>query len=246
MGRVKEEWMERMENEAMYEWIEENYGDDAGEEGSDEWNEAVQAFEDYCENQARLEQEAWEQDEYDYYLCLTLNDVDKIFNQEILNLKKLLKNSHAATNNPTFYKMIYAYAVTILEVYLEDMVKALIISNEGFLKNTIKNVKPFSDTRFKLGEISLEQDGIKKFVLRKLSENLFHDIPKAIKIISGMVERKLNVNIEYICVITATRHDIVHRNGKNKEGDTLAIDGAAAELSIKTVESFAKELRNAL
>ena len=238
--------MERMENEAMYEWIEDNYGDDAGEEGSDEWNDAVQAFDDYCENQAKLEQEAWEQDEYDYYLYLTLNDVDKIFDQEISNLKKLLKNSRAATNTPTFCKMIYAHAVTILEVYLEDMVKALIISNEGFLKNTIKNVKPFSDTKFKLGEISLEQDGIKKFVLRKLSENIFHDIPEAIKIIGGMVESKLNVNIENVCAITATRHDIVHRNGNNKEGDTLVIDKEAAELSIKTVECFAKELRNAL
>jgi len=246
MGRAKEEWMERMENEAMYEWIEDNYGDDAGEEGSDEWNDAVQAFEDFCENQARLEHEAWEQDEYDYYLYLTLNDVDKIFDQEVSNLKQLLKNSHADLNSPTFCKMIYAHAVTILEVYLEDMVKALIVSNETFLKNTIKNVKPFSDSRFKLGDISLEQDGIKKFVLRKLSENLFHDIPKAIKIISGIIESKLSVNIENICAITATRHDIVHRNGKNKEGVALVIDEAAADLSIKTVESFAKELRNAL
>lgn len=246
MGRVKAEWMERMENEAMYEWIEDNYGDDAGEEDSEEWNEAVQAFEDYCENQARLAQEVWEQEEYDYYLYLTLNDVDKIFEQEISNLKKLLKNSRVDSNNPTFCKMIYAHAVTILEVYLEDMVKALIISNEDFLKNTIKNVKPFSDTKFKLGEISLEQDGIKKFVLRKLSENIFHDIPKAIKIFSGIIESKLSVNIENVCAITSKRHDIVHRNGKNKEGDTLEIDEASADLSIKTVESFAKELRSAL
>ncbi|WP_269621549.1 HEPN domain-containing protein [Zhongshania sp. BJYM1] len=246
MGRVKEEWMEYMDNQAMYEWIEENYGDDAGEEGSDAWNEAVQAFEDYCENQARLEQEAWEQDEYDYYLYLTLNDVDKIFYQEISNLKQLLENSQAGLNNPTLCKMVYAHAVTILEVYLEDMVKALIISNEGFLKNTIKNVKPFSDSRFKLGDISLEHDGIKKFVLRKLSDNLFHDIPKAINIISGIIESKLSINIESICAITATRHDIVHRNGKNKEGVALVIDKSEAGRSIMTVESFAKELRNAL
>jgi hypothetical protein len=38
MGRAKEEWMDYIENEAMYEWIEDNFGDDAGEEGSDEWN----------------------------------------------------------------------------------------------------------------------------------------------------------------------------------------------------------------
>ncbi len=246
MGRVKEEWMERMENEAMYEWIEENYGDDAGEEGSEEWYEAVQAFGDYCEEQARLAQEAWEQDEYDYYLYLTLNDVDSIFDKEISNLNQLLKSSGAKPNSPTLCKMIYAHAVTILEVYLEDMVKALIISNEEFLKNSIKNVKPFCDSKFNLGEISIEQDGMKKFVLRKLSENLFHDIPKVINIISGIVEKKLSIDINNVCTITAKRHDIVHRNGKNKEGESLVIDVAAAEHSIETVELFAKNLRNAL
>ena len=30
MGRAKQEWIEYLESEAMYEWIEENYGDDAG------------------------------------------------------------------------------------------------------------------------------------------------------------------------------------------------------------------------
>ena len=33
MGRVKEEWMRQLELETMYEWIDENYGDDAVESG---------------------------------------------------------------------------------------------------------------------------------------------------------------------------------------------------------------------
>lgn len=36
MGIVKEEWMPQQDLEPMYEWIEDNYGDDAGEEGSEE------------------------------------------------------------------------------------------------------------------------------------------------------------------------------------------------------------------
>ena len=87
MGRVKEEWMRHQELETMYEWIEENYGDDAGEEGSETWDKAVQAFEDYCENEQRLEQERYWQDEYDYYLTLTLKDADLIFQKDLsLNL----------------------------------------------------------------------------------------------------------------------------------------------------------------
>jgi len=246
MGRVKEEWMEYIENQAMYEWIDENYGEDAGEEGSEEWNEAVKAFEDYCENQARLARDAWEQDEYNYYLYLTLNDVDPIFNRDITNLKTLLANSHVDPNNPTLCKMVYAHAVTILEVYLEDMAKSLITSNKKHLNNAINNVKPFSDTKFKLSEISLEGDGIKKFVLRKLSENIFHNIPKAVEIIGGIVGKKFNIDIKDVCDITTMRHDIVHRNGKNKDGEVLLIDSTAANSAIDTIKTFAGELRGAL
>ena len=146
MGRVKEEWMRQQELEPMYEWIEENYGDDAGEEGSEEWNEAVQAFEDYCEEQQRLEQELYWQEEYDYYLTLTLNDADSIFQKDMSELKSMLETSDKEEPNQTFFKMVYAHAVTILEVYLEDIAKALIMTNKAYLANTIKNVRPFCDT----------------------------------------------------------------------------------------------------
>jgi hypothetical protein len=246
MGRVKAEWMEYQENEAMYDWIEENYGDDAGEEGSDEWNAAVNAFIEHCKRQERLEREIREQDEYDYYLYLTLGDVDEIFHQEIANLKTLLHGESGSSSNDTFCKMVYAHAVTILEVYLEDMIKALIISNNSFLENTIKNVKPFSDSKFKLSEISIEEDGIKKFVLLKLTDNLFHDIPKVIHIYSGLFEKKIIIDIDKICSVTATRHDIVHRNGKDKDGKELRINKFSALNAIEVVKSFAEKLRHAL
>ena len=196
MGRMKQEWMELMESEAMHDWIAENYADTAVEEGTVEWDRAAEAYVEHYEENERSMQEAWEQDEYNYYQDLSADDVDIIFKNEISNLKILLKNSHTDSSNPTFCKMVFAHAVTILEVYLEDKVKALIISDEGSLKNTIKNVRPFSNTKFMLGDISLETDGIKKFVLRKVSDNLFHDIPKTINIIKGILGRDLEVNIE--------------------------------------------------
>ena len=246
MGRVKEEWMRQQELEPMYEWIEENYGDDAGEEGSETWDEAVQAFEDYCEEQQRLEQELYWQEEYDYYLTLTLNDADLIFQKDLSELKTMLETSAKDEPNQTFFKMVYAHAVTILEVYLEDIAKALIMTNEAYLANTIKNVHPFCDTKFKLGDISLENDGIKKFVLGKLSDNLFHNIPKVLKMLSGIVEKKLDVPISDICEVTSTRHDIVHRNGKNKDGETIDIALSTTLEALNTVETFANQLRHKL
>jgi hypothetical protein len=246
VGRAKEEWMRQQELEPMYEWIEENYGDDVGEEGSETWDEAVQAFEDYCEEQQRLEQDLYWQEEYDYYLTLTLNDADLIFQKDLSELKTMLETSAKDEPNQTFFKMVYAHAVTILEVYLEDIAKALIMTNEAYLANTIRNVHPFCDTKFKLGDISLENDGIKKFVLGKLSDNLFHNIPKVLKMLSGIVEKKLDVPISDICEVTSTRHDIVHRNGKNKNGETIDIALSTTLEALNTLETFANQLRHKL
>ena len=246
MGRAKEEWMRQQELEPMYEWIEENYGDDAGEEGSDTWDEAVQAYEDYCENRARLEQEEYWQDEYDYYISLTLEDADSIFQKDLYELRNMLESSSDDVSSQTNYKMVYAHSVTILEVYLEDVSKALIMTNETFLANTIKNVRPFSDTKVKLGDISLEEDGIKKYVLGRLSDYLFHDIPKVMNILDGILNTKLKVSINDICNVTTTRHDIVHRNGKNKDGEVIDLDRTATLDALNTVEVFSTELRQKL
>lgn len=243
MGIVKKEWMHRQELEPMYEWIEENYGDDAGEEGSDTWNEAVQAFEDYCDNQQRLELEDSWQEQYDYYLTLTLKDAVSIFQKDLFELRRMLDIVDNEVFNQTFFKMVYAHAVTILEVYLEDIAKALIMTNEAYLSNTIKNVRPFCNTAFKLGDISIEKDGVKKFVLGKLSDNLFHDIPKVMKMLSGIIEKKLDVSISDVCRVTSTRHDIVHRNGKNKEGESIEIALSATLEALSAVETFANQLR---
>lgn len=246
MGRVKEEWMDYLQSEAMCDWIEDNYGDDVGEVGSDSWNAAVQAFEDYCENQLWLEEEMSRQDEYDYYLTLTLKDADLILQTDLAELKAMLVGTSNDVSNQTYCKMVYAHAVTILEVYLEDIVKALIMSNEEYLGNAIKNVRPFCDTKFKLNDISLDNGGIKKFVLGKLSDNLFHDIPKVLKILSGVIEKGIVVDMNDVCKVTSTRHDIVHRNGKNKDGKILVIDASVTLKAVEAVETFTNHLRRKL
>lgn len=250
MGRAKSMWMEDLENEAFYDWLEENYPFDflgEVEKDSAEWEEAAMEFQQYCEERERLAYEEHEQEQYSYYLYLTLKDVDEIFQREISNLNELLRQLPEESNNPTLFKMYYAHAVTILEVYLEDMVKALIMSNDGFVKNTIKNVSPFNDGKFKLADLPLfDEDGIKKFILGKLSENIFHAIPKAIAIIQGITETSIKVDIARVCKVVDTRHHIVHRNGKDKDGRIINIDCEIVSTAINDIEEFAGALRSSL
>lgn len=245
MGLVKEDWMEWQEQEHMREWIEEKYGS-LILEGTPDWHAAVQEFHQYCLDQERIEREIHEQEEYDYYMYLRYGETYELFHSGINELKGMLENAPDNLKSSTFFKMLYAHSVTLLEVYLESIVKTLILSDRQFLINTIENVRPFNDTKIMLKDISTEDGGIQKFVLGKISDNLFHDIPKVINILSGVLGKKINIEIDEICKVTSIRHDIVHRNGKNKSSDNIGIDADSTYKALIVVEGFANELRSAL
>ena len=56
----------------------------------------------------------------------------------------------------------------------------------------------------------------------------------------------INISLKDICNTTSIRHDIVHRNGINKDGDELIIDKALTLKALKTVEQFATKVRDLL
>ena len=248
MGGVKAMWMKYQESEPMSDWISENYGDIGEEKESKKWEEAVNAFENFCEEQWRLEQEQQWQEEYDYYITQTIADADDRLEGEIRELRSMITHMPDPGFSDTFSKMIYAHAVTVLEVYLEDVAKALILSSDQHLRNTITNVRPFCTEKYKLSEISFDEDGIKKFVLGKLSDSVFHNIPRALAIIGGVVEKNLiqTIDIEDIQKVTLKRHDIVHRNGKNRDGESIDISMKTTTEALYVIESFTKLLRTEL
>jgi hypothetical protein len=245
MGFAKQQMIRYEDSEDIIEWIEDNYDENIEFEGEG-WDEAVEAYHDYWEKQYRLEEAERAQEEYDYYIYMTLNDVNLKFDSELTELTRLLKQTNVSRGSTTFYKMVYAHAVTLLEVYFEEVSKTLIISNDSFLKNTLNNVKPFNDTKYKLSELSLNKDNIKKFVLEKMSDHLYHDMRKVLGFIEGIIGHKVVVKTENISKITANRHDIVHRNGKNKTGKELLIDKTVVNDVLGEVKLFVKEFRIAI
>ncbi|MEW8002426.1 MAG: hypothetical protein AB2827_06545 [Candidatus Thiodiazotropha sp.] len=94
MGLVKQIWMEEQELQPMYEWIEDNYGEDLDQDNDEEWEEAVGDYNAYVEE--LQEQEALEHatEEYDYYIYLTLKDADKIFSEDLSGLEVSNQDRH--------------------------------------------------------------------------------------------------------------------------------------------------------
>ena len=221
----------------MYEWIEENFGDDANPDDEESWSEAVDAYGEYIEH--LREREAYENaaDEYHYYIHLTLENADERFSSEHARLLKMIGDlSVEKSESDMFYRMCYAQAVTIFEVYMEDMAKSLISRDDEFLSNYLRNSKALSGKKYSLKDMysdgaSIEQElsleSLRKYAIKDISNMLYHNINNVINTFSSILDRDVKVEKSNIVRVFQTRHDVVHRNGVNVNGKTHDIGQAS-------------------
>lgn len=252
MGLVKQYWIEQQELQPMYEWIEENYGVLDPDENEQEWEEAVNEYNEYLDQiQA---QEAYEHaaEEYDYYIHLTLREADERFSSDYSLLLELVKNNR---NNADLLlnKMCYAHAVTLFEVYMEDITKSLIVRDDGFLMSFLRNSNAIASKKYSLKDFLVNKDALEKELdiqelrtnaISALSNILYHDIDKVVNALESMVDRDFEFDKTGLKRVVHIRHDIVHRNGINKDGVAHAIDQSAVLEAMATLKSGAEKLRS--
>jgi hypothetical protein len=253
MGSVKQYWMEQQELEPMYDWIEDNYGE--LDEDCEDWEAAVQEYNDYVERLQMEEARANAANEYDYYIYFVLEAADKKYNKDLTELKEFVKKS-TPEYPEIFYKMSFAHAVTIFEVYMEDITKSLLLHNDEFLNSFIRNgSKVLSAKKYSLKDFLVNKQKIaseceignlRMNALLHLSGTLFHDITKLLSNFEGILGRGLTVENTEIRKVVGIRHDIVHRNGVSKKGASLSIDKKMVLSGIQIIEEFSKNIRDEL
>lgn len=121
------------------------------------------------------------------------------------------------------YKMLYAKAITNLETYLGDTLKKYVLGKEEYLRLFVEKYKPYKEEALPLCEIYHRLDKIKERVKQTLNELMYHNLGK----LKGIYLDVLNVDLGDIKQLSSAvniRHDIVHRNGKDKDGNERHIN----------------------
>ena len=220
MGLAKEKMMRQEELEPMYEWIEENYGDDAGEEGSDAWEEAVQAFEDYCENQQRLQEEWYRQEELEWYIY-SQSQVG-IFDTQMQSVTELLDVQVANETQFSLLVMLHGHTVASVESYLASTFIHKVTNSEDLIRKLVETDPVFSKMKFTLKEIFEKQENLKFTVATYLKDLIFHDLKKVKPMFNDVLECDFG-DISWLFGAINIRHHCVHRAGLDKDGNRVDI-----------------------
>lgn len=235
MGGVKR-YIEQMEaDEAMYEWISERV-DYGVVEGDPEWEEEKERY---------LSGAAFEMDldivDYDW---LTAENI--AFSQFDMQMN-ILKDELPENPSLPLMKMTYSYMVTLMETCLSDMIKSLVLGDENYLKNAIVNISELKKRQLSLAEVFRTEDVVKKVVIQTLSDYLYHDVKKIVAIYNAVLGEKTPDNVRsempHVIAITQLRHDIVHRNGHDKEGKPVLLDKKTLTEAMDHIHSFVKHIK---
>ncbi len=188
------------------------------------------------------------EDEYIEEQIETYIDSSEFFNtfqQEINYLKKLNQLSLDKELKRTLQRQIFSGSITCLEDYLSSRLINNVLKDDELFEKFVKNYKNMENRTFQLNEIFDKYRGLEKTVKIELLDIIYHNIPK----VKGIYEKVFEIKfpeITSVCEIVSDRHNMVHRNGKDKQGNEIEINDKKIIDILDTVENFIKQIDDSI
>ncbi|PJJ67335.1 HEPN domain-containing protein [Chryseobacterium geocarposphaerae] len=141
----------------------------------------------------------------------------------------------------TLRNLLYINVITCLETYLSSAYINTVISTPDHLKRFYENYKDFQKERIPMSQLYDLKDKVEDKAKEAMYKVVYHNLDK----VKPMYKDTLNIefpNFAKIARAIEIRHDIVHRNGKTKEGEYITISKDDIGDLISEVEDFVNEI----
>lgn len=177
---------------------------------------------------------------YDDYEEAVLDNTKyyRTFENQIINIKELNKlEVRDISSNFLLNNLLFTNIITTLETYLSDALITNVLENKIFFIKFVETFKDFNKRKIELNKLYETIPKMKDIVKKELLELMYHNLSK----ISGIYKDTLDVefpDFSEVAKLIKIRHDLVHRNGKDKDGKIITIENDKLLESISYVQTF--------
>ena len=160
-------------------------------------------------------------DDYDdYYWSALLSNTEfhKTLVESLERVNSLLDVKVDKKLEQHYLRLLYISVITSLESFLSDGFTVTVTSDSSLVRRFVETNPDFARRKFALSELFEKAQAIEDMVKRYLISLMWHKLEK----IKSMY--KVTLNIEFpeklgdLFRAILIRHDLVHRNGKTKDG----------------------------
>ena len=149
------------------------------------------------------------------------------------------------TLNDVLTRHLYISVIGTMETFLSDAFINLTNDKVEFFRNFIETHPEFKKRKFELKEIFEEYDKLKETAKVVMLDTIYHNLPSVSQMFKDTFKIEFpSIKEVYECVLK--RHDLVHRNGKTKDGTPVELDENTIKELMEKVSNFVEEIANKL
>lgn len=162
------------------------------------------------------------------------------FQNDVRGLRSLLQQAQpsSARVKQALLRMLYSSAITALETYLSDAFYQTVIKDESLLERLMLTTPEFTEKKYSLSEIVEWKRQTNEKVSDYLFNIVWHNLAKVRCMYRDVLQVSFPESASAVYVAVVIRHDIVHRSGRTKGGNTHNLRESDVENLFETLESF--------
>ena len=198
-----------------------------------------------------LEGECWDwaptpkPEDYDDYIIDSISSITQFyhtFTGSILDIEKLLGSEIDGAVELNFHRLLYLNVVIALETYLSDAFISTVVPDKDLFAKYVENCPEFQQRKIPLSEVIKHSSELESIVNTHLSEISWHNLSRVSKMYRDILEIQFPQDIGKLYRAVLIRHDIVHRNGKDRDGNEIYVGKAEIESLIEETEKFVQHI----
>jgi hypothetical protein len=158
------------------------------------------------------------------------------------NIRELLKQQVPTHLREQYDQLLFVNAITALETFLSDTFTNAVVKDPAVLRKLVETNPEFKQEKLSLSEVYGRMETIESRVRAYLADMLWHNVAKVMPMYKSTLDCKFPDDMSGIAGAIDTRHNIVHRGGKTKDGGIVQVSGAHVTTLLKQIESLAANI----
>lgn len=161
-----------------------------------------------------------------------------VLRESFTEINAVIKDGNKSENERLLSKLLYANVITAFETYLSDIFVYTVISFPPLIRRVVENDPEFSKRKLDVTGLFRRYDGIRNEVAEYLESLIYHNLQKVRELYRSVLCVNFPKDLSKIFKAIEIRHDIVHRNGRNKQGELHELNLSAVTELLNTIVDF--------
>jgi len=180
--------------------------------------------------------------DYNSYLSNSIGVARHSFDQFVASVDTLRRLSVTELQDVAlevaFTQMLFVSAIAALETYLGDTLIGTVMSHGGFVQHLVESTPEFKAQRINLSDIYRKYQTLRTDVRDYLLQITYHNLPKVRELYRAVLDVSFPDDFAEVARAIKQRHDLVHRGGKNRDGNVMSLERHHVLSLIENVQQF--------